>query len=413
MRFLHTADWHIGKPLRGRSRMDEYAAALEEVARTAIAARVDAVLLAGDVFDSPAPPPEAEQLVYDFLARLIPERIACVVIAGNHDHPRRLGALARLVEGLGIHIRAQVRPAAEGGVVALRSRDGQEEARVAVLPFVPEGKIVDVCQVMGPEDGWYKAYAARIEQMLERLTSGLTSSTVNLVLAHLLVDGARVGAGERPLHLGQIYGVNPQQLPSRVQYIGLGHLHRPQEILAPARTLYSGSLISLDFGEVEQEKRVVIVEAMPGRAAAIESVPLTAGRPLRDVSGTFEELALRVDELRSAFLRVAVRVDGPVPGLAEQVKELLPDAVEVTLDYARKAAAPDPGRTRTMAPAELFGEFYRLRNGAEASDDLQKLFEAVYEEAHGGAPTETKTETKTEARPGRPSEEVFLSGARS
>ena len=406
MRFLHTADWHIGKPLRGRSRMDEYAAALEEIARTAMEARIDAVLLAGDVFDSPAPPPEAEKLVYDFLARLIPERIACVVIAGNHDHPRRLGALSRLVEGLGIHIRAEVRPPADGGVVALRSRDGQEEARVAVLPFVPEGKIVDACQVMGPEDGWYKAYAKRVEQMLALLTSGMTASTVNLVVAHLLVDGARVGAGERPLHLGQIYGVNPQQLPSRVQYIGLGHLHRPQEILAPARTLYSGSLISLDFGEAEQEKRVVIVEAKPGRAASIESVPLTAGRPLRDVSGTFAELALRAPELKSAFLRVAVRVDGPLPGLAEQVKELLPDAVEVTLDYARKPAASDPGRRRSMEPLELFGEFYRLRNGAEASDDLRRLFEAVFEEAHNGAPTK--------ARPSTPaSDEVSLSGARS
>src|SRR6266704_5940207 len=180
MRFLHTADWHIGKPLRGRSRTDEYGAALEEVARTAVEGRVDAVLIAGDVFDSPAPPPEAEKLVYDFLARLIPERIACVVIAGNHDHPRRLGALSRLVEGLGIHIRAQVQPPAEGGVVALRSRAGQEEARVAVLPFVPEGKIVDVCHVMGPEDGWYKAYAARIERILDLLTGGLSSFTVNL-----------------------------------------------------------------------------------------------------------------------------------------------------------------------------------------------------------------------------------------
>jgi exonuclease SbcD len=231
-----------------------------------------------------------------------------------------------------------------------------------------------------------------------------------------------VGAGERPLHLGQVYGVNPQQLPSRVQYIALGHLHRPQEILAPARTLYSGSLISLDFGEVEQEKRVVIVEAKPGRAAAVESVPLTAGRPLRDVSGTFEELVLRVDELRSAFLRVAVRVEGPVPGLAEQVKEMLPEAVEVTLDYARKPAAPDPGRTRSMAPAELFGEFYRRRNGAEASDDLRKLFDAVYEEAHGGAPTETETgtetetETETETKAGpsaQPSVETSLPGVRA
>ncbi len=101
MRFLHTADWHVGKPLRGRSRMDEYAKALEQVAGIAIDRRVDAVLVAGDVFDSPAPPPEAEKLVYDFLARLLPEGIACVVIAGNHDHPRKLAALATLLEGCG------------------------------------------------------------------------------------------------------------------------------------------------------------------------------------------------------------------------------------------------------------------------------------------------------------------------
>ncbi|HEY7513864.1 MAG TPA: DNA repair exonuclease, partial [Vicinamibacteria bacterium] len=100
MRFLHTADWHVGKPLRGRSRMDEHAAALEQVARIAIEERVDAVLLAGDVFDSASPPPEAEKIVFDFLARLLPERVACVVLAGNHDHPRRLGALTTLLEGL-------------------------------------------------------------------------------------------------------------------------------------------------------------------------------------------------------------------------------------------------------------------------------------------------------------------------
>ena len=100
MRFLHTADWHVGKPLRGRSRMDEYARALGQVAGIAVDRKVDAVLVAGDVFDSPAPPPEAEKLVYDFLARLVSERIACVLIAGNHDHPRKLGALASLLEGL-------------------------------------------------------------------------------------------------------------------------------------------------------------------------------------------------------------------------------------------------------------------------------------------------------------------------
>src|SRR5262245_42479865 len=214
MRFLHTADWHVGKTLRGRSRLDEFAAALEEIAGIARDRRVDAVLIAGDVFDSPAPPAEAERLVYDFLARLLPERIACVLIAGNHDHPRKLAALARLLEGLRIYVRSEVRPPAQGGVVAVPSRDGSEEARVAVLPFVPERKVVDACQVMEPEYHWYEAYARRIEQILHHLTAGLTPGTVNLLLAHLLVDGARVGTGERPLHLGEIYGVNAQQIPS-------------------------------------------------------------------------------------------------------------------------------------------------------------------------------------------------------
>src|SRR5262245_31125814 len=213
MRFLHTADWHVGKPLRGRSRMEEFAKALDQVAGVAVGARVDAVLMAGDVFDSPAPPPEAEKLVYDFFARLLPERIACVVIAGNHDHPRKLAALARLLEGLRIHVRPEVRPAADGGVVAFAGRDGSEQARVAVLPFVPERKVVDACQVMGPEYGWYEEYARRVEQVLSFLTRDLTPDTVNVLLAHLLISGARVGTGERPLHLGEIYGVNAQQVP--------------------------------------------------------------------------------------------------------------------------------------------------------------------------------------------------------
>jgi exonuclease SbcD len=227
--------------------MDEYARALGQVAGIAVDRKVDAVLVAGDVFDSPAPPPEAEKLVYDFLARLVSERIACVLIAGNHDHPRKLGALASLLEGLRIHVRPEVRPPDQGGVVSLASRDGKEEARIAVLPFVPERRVVDACTVMDAEHKWFDAYGKRIEDILAALVKGLPATSVNIVLAHLLVDGARVGTGERELHLGQIYGVNPQQLPSTVQYIALGHLHRPQEV-SPARTLYQLAH-QLDFGE--------------------------------------------------------------------------------------------------------------------------------------------------------------------
>lgn len=383
MRFLHTADWHVGKPLRGRSRMDEYARALEQVAGIAVDRKVDAVLIAGDVFDSPAPSPEAEKLVYDFLARLVSERIACVLIAGNHDHPRKLGALATLLEGLKIHVRPEVRPPDQGGVVSLASRDGREEARIAVLPFVPERRVVDACTVMDAEHKWYEAYSSRIEQILAALVKGLPATTVNIALAHLLVDGARVGTGERELHLGSVYGVNPQQLPSTVQYIALGHLHRPQEVLAPAKTRYPGSLIELDFGEQEQDKSVVVLDAQAQRPPHIELVPVTAGRRLRTVEGTLDDLQRLAEERSDDYLRVRVKAEAPTPGLADRVKELLPNALDVTVDHPRDASAqPERGKGRgKLAPAQLFAAYYEHRNQTPPPAELQKLFDAIHEEA--------------------------------
>jgi len=267
--------------------------------------------------------------------------------------------------------------------VAVPSRDGTEEARVVVLPFVPERKVVDACTVMDPEHTWYENYAERLEQILAALVKDLPSSTVNLAIGHILVAGSLFGTGERKLHLGDIYGLNPQQLPSSLQYIGLGHLHRPQEVMAPSKTLYSGSLIELDFGEKEQEKRVVVVEARPGKAASIESVPLASGRRLRDVAGSFDELRAMADELGDAFLRVTIKAAEPTPGLAEQVKELLPNALDVTVDHPRNGTDDPPaeGPRTQLEPAELFARYYQRKNGASPSEELQKLFRTLYDEA--------------------------------
>lgn len=383
MRFIHTADWHIGKTLRGRSRMDEFAAALDEIAKVAIDAKADAVLVGGDVFDSQTSAPEAEKLVYDFLARLLPERIACVLIAGNHDNPRKLSALANLLDNLGIFIRGEPAGPSAGGVVTVPSRDGYETAQVAVLPFVSERRIVDACQLMNPEYEWYEAYSERVAQMLRVLARAFAADTVNVILAHLLISGARAGTGERPLHLGEVYAVNAQQLPDNAQYIGLGHLHRPQEILAPSKTCFAGSLIELDFGEREQDKRVVLIEAKPGRPAQIESVSLSAGRKLRDVTGTLSELEALAAQVGSDFLRVRVRVDAPTPGIADRVREVLPNALDVQLDYERQEPTRDATRLGRLDAAELFAEFYEHRKGAKPSEELVGLFRSVYEEASG------------------------------
>jgi DNA repair protein SbcD/Mre11 len=235
--------------------------------------------------------------------------------------------------------------------------------------------------VMGAEHTWYEAYAARLEQILTFLTKGLRKDTINIALAHLMVAGARVGAGERPMHLGDTYGLNAQQLPDTVQYIALGHLHRPQEILAPARTAYAGSLLELDFGEREQEKRVVLVEAAPGKAARLESIPITAGRRLLDIEGGFDDVLAQGRTLADAFLRVTVRTVGPEPGIAERVREHLPQAIDVRALYEQAPDEARPVRLAGLTPTELFAEFHRSRFKAEPTAEVVQLFREIHDEA--------------------------------
>jgi exonuclease SbcD len=390
MRFLHTGDWHVGKLLKGRSRQDEHEAVLAEIVGIARRERVDALLIGGDTFDSNAPAPESERLVYSTLAECVGAGIAVVLIGGNHDHPRRLAALTRLLDRLSIFVRPEPCRPADGGVVELPARDRSEVARVAVLPFVQEPRIIDACRLFDPEEQWYQAYAERVARMLAMLAQGFAATTVNVMMAHLLVDGARVGGGERQLHLGQIYAVTPQQLPGTAQYIALNHLHRPQRVAAASWTEYSGSPLQLDFGEVDQAKRVVLVDAHPGRPAEVRSVPLGSGRRLLDVSGTLEELTARAGSLRGAFLRVELRARRPEPGVVARVKEVLPDALEVRCVYTEAPPPGDPdgtgpagdaARDSALDPVTRLRAYYRQARGAELPEPIAALFTQLYEEA--------------------------------
>jgi exonuclease SbcD len=174
-------------------------------------------------------------------------------------------------------------------------------------------------------------------------------------------------------------------LPNTPQYIALGHVHRPQEVpgaAVPAR--YAGSLLQLDFGEREQDKSVVIVELEPGRPAQVRTVPVTSGRRLLDVAGTLGELReLEVDA--EAYLRVIVKCDGPTPGLADEVREVLPNALEVRLDYERAPGEREPGELRRLSSHDLFGRYYETRHGAPADERLMKLFDELLEEVTGAA----------------------------
>src|SRR5207249_3936249 len=146
-------------------------------------------------------------------------------------------------------------------------------------------------EMMGLEEAPHQAYAERLAEFVQVLCAELDPSMATVFAGHVFVSGARLGGGERELTIGQIYAINPAALPTVVQYIALGHVHRPQDVpgaATPAR--YAGSLLQLDFGEAEQDKSVTIVELDPGRPARTRERLLSVGRRLRDVRGTLDEL---------------------------------------------------------------------------------------------------------------------------
>jgi exonuclease SbcD len=143
-------------------------------------------------------------------------------------------------------------------------------------------------------------------------------------------------------------------------------------------------LIQLDFGEVDQRKSVAIVEASPGKPARVREVPLTAGRRLVDVRGTFDEIVARAADVGDAYLRVFVSTEGPVPGLADRIREALPNALDVHLDYERPEGSSQAEPVSSLRPRDQFEAYFRVQHGAEPSAEILEAFdEALALEAEG------------------------------
>jgi exonuclease SbcD len=385
MRFLHSGDWHLGKSLRAHPRWEEYEAALAEVLNIARREEVDCLLLAGDVFDTASPPPEAEKLLFDFLRELYGAGIPAVVAGGNHDHPKRLAAAASVLEVVNVHLRGEPCLPDEGGLVRVASRDGSEAATIAVLPWVHERQVVRWQSLLGQTSK--QEYAEEVAKMACLLVDGCPPDTVNVLLAHMMIDGAQVGGGERELHLGAVYAVKPQALPANTGYIALGHVHRPQEVRgAPAKARYAGSLLQLDFGERGQEKSVVLVEAQAGRPARVETVPLTSGRGLRDIEGTLAELQAKAAEAGDDYLRVRVLLEAPAPGLTRQVREVLPNALEVTPVYPERERSEPAERLANLSPRQMLGDYHQATYGSPLPKTVADLFEELQGEVEHAAP---------------------------
>lgn len=382
MRILHTADWHAGKTLWNRSRVLEQEKVYAEIVDIARREKVHLVLIAGDVFETYAPSPDAERLVYGALAEMMGAGIPVIVVGGNHDNAKRLAALREMLAPLNIFVRAEPQRPEAGGLIEFRAND--ESARIAVLPWVADHKLIDICQLMGHEDEWYTTYAENVAAMCQRLAHGFTPDSINILAAHLFAFGAETSTSERAIHVAQPFAVSPARFPATAQYIALGHIHKPQEVPCPTRCCYAGSPLQLDFGERDQQKRVVIVDVEAGKPAAIESISLTSGRKLRELTGSIEELKNLASTVTDDFLKLIVKTETQVPGIADELREIFPNALEVRVESAQ--AVETVAETSGSKPLhEHFADFFRQSKALEPSQEILNAFHALELEVAGAS----------------------------
>ncbi|HEX4362334.1 MAG TPA: exonuclease SbcCD subunit D [Pseudonocardia sp.] len=385
MRFLHTSDWHVGKTLKGRSRLDEQRDVLREIVQIARAEQPDAVLIAGDLYDSVAPSAGAQRLVVDALMALAGTGAEVLAIAGNHDHAATLDAYRALAGAAGITLLGAVRPADRGGVIRFAARSTGEPVTVAALPFLSQRYAVKAAELVGQTPAQNAGgYDQLVRDVLGTLTAEFADDSVNLVMAHLTVTGGAFGGGERAAQSIFEYHVPASIFPAEAHYVALGHLHRRQSLPAPCPVHYSGAPLAVDFGEQDNTSVVCLVEAAPGLPAKVTDIPITAGRRLRTLRGSVAEIAALADQVGEDYLRVWV-CEPSRAGLRDEVLDLLPNALEVRIDpefaapVSGSRPATGPGVERT--PGELFADFLATR--AVADPRVEALFARLHDKVGG------------------------------
>jgi len=381
VRFLHTGDWHVGRSIRGRSRIDEFDAALSQVVEIATSEGVDCVLVSGDLHDQRAVTPDADRLIFETFIKLFEAGIPVVAIPGNHDSAARMAAFAPLLDRVGTRMVARMRHPNKGGMVEVGSRSGSETASIACLPFVSPRRFLDGTSEFEDLASGYVNFDEGMGHLLEVFEGTFRRDHVNVVLGHLFVAGAQPSGSEREVTVGSDYAVSAARLPSTASYVALGHIHKPQKVKgAAADTRYCGSLLQLDFGERGQDKSVLVVEGAPGKPPKVTEIPIEAGRKLVEVDSTLDDLDRHAAQVGDAYVRVNLSIESPVPGIADRVREILPNALDIRLVLPERDEAAAVTSLRSLDPRSQFVSYYSAAHEADPADELLAAFDRVYEE---------------------------------
>lgn len=336
MKILHTSDWHIGRTLYGRRRHEEFESFLDWLARTIRENSIDALLVAGDIFDTTAPSNHSQELYYRFLCKVAASSCRhVVVVAGNHDSPSFLDAPRELLRALAIHVVGSSKTEApEDEVLVLKNEHEVPELIVCAVPYLRDRDIRSAEAGESIEDKERKldegisSHYARIAALAEERRRELGMPIPIVAMGHLFTAGGQTveGDGVRELYVGSLAHVSAKIFAPCFSYVALGHLHVPQKVNGSEIMRYSGSPLPMGFGEAHQQKSVCQVD-FQGQTASVELIRVPVFQQLERVRGDWKTIAGRIAELSRTAPRAWLEVVYEGSELVGDLRERLETAI--------------------------------------------------------------------------------------
>lgn len=397
MRVLHTSDLHLGRALFGVKRDETFGKFLDWLKDTIDEQKIEALIIAGDIFDSATPSHLAQEQYFRFLSRLInhPTCRHTIVVGGNHDSASLLNAPQEIMARLNIHIVGCACDDPKDEVVVLKDKSGKPEAVVLAVPYLRERDVRVSHEQESQSDkealiveGTRKHYTEVLEVALNRLKElGATDIPV-IATGHLFAAKCSAGDDERNLYVGSLGQIPADVFDNRIDYVALGHLHRPQLVGGNPTRRYSGSPLALDFSENHAKKSVLIVD-FEGKTPSVTELPVPAFDRLERVSGTeeeiFQKLSVLVSQNQPLFCEITHSQGAFAPQLAQDCRDIAQgSAVQIVRVVSRAVInAQITAQDRitdidTLTPEEMFE--LRLSKESELDDAAKSLLRNAHAE---------------------------------
>lgn len=378
MKLLHLADLHLGKQVCGFSMIQDQQFALEKVLETMKEHQVDALLLAGDLYDKSTPSAETVALLDWFLTEASATGAAVFIVPGNHDSAERIAYAEQLLSHQGVHIA----PVFDGALKSVTLSDEHGDVTFWLLPFV---KPVHV-RPFFPDADIQQDYTAAIKAILD--ATPVDPAKRNILIAHQFVTAGATQPerSDSELSLGGLDNVDAS-LFDDFDYVALGHVHRPQRI-GRDEVRYAGSLLKYSFSEIRYPKTMPLIDLGPKGDVRFELLPIPAARDMREIRGPLNELVSNeVVNAANAFDYLHVILTDPsMPIDAHaRLRTVYPNVMATSLEGVQLHSGPlDEGvivDLKQKTPLEMFAEFFTQQTGLELNENQTRYVEEALSDA--------------------------------